>query len=291
LRAFNGAVELRPFGRQDEEGGALVGAGFLERGHGLRAAVQKRIAARAGRARTAEARNRLSCVPLMGRILSNLSLTKNPYCRWETRGFPMRRSLVQAMPNWLSNGLMMLYRGRRAYCNDGILSIHNTDFLRDPRFARAAELGVGTGSFGSNRPIWRIYINCWAASTAKHIDGDFIECGVNRGGNSRAIIDYIDFAQSNKIFWLLDTYNGLVKRQITPAEAARGIAGMDYEDCYDDVVRTFSPFANVKIVRGEVPDYGWAKHEVQKEAFDEFARMRSLEVLTLPTGQGMLIKN
>lgn len=246
----------------------------------------------------------------------------------------MKRSLAQRLPNSLTSLLMFIYRIRRMYFNDGLLSIHNTDFRHDPRFARAARLGLETGSFGAYQPIWRIYISCWAASMAAHVQGDFVECGVNRGGYSRAIVDYVDFARKDKILWLLDTYEGLVPSQISPEEVARGIKGMDYEACYEDVVRTFSPFHNVRIVRGEVPgtlqqvtaekiaflaidmncaepeiaaaehfwermspgaimlldDYGWAKHEVQKQAFDDFARRRGLEILTLPTGQGLLIK-
>ncbi|MBC5799369.1 MAG: class I SAM-dependent methyltransferase [Candidatus Eremiobacteraeota bacterium] len=37
-------------------------------------------------------------------------------------------------------------------------------------------------------------------------------------------------------------------------------------------------------------DYGWRRHFVQKQAFDEFAAARSVSVLTLPTGQGIIIK-
>jgi O-methyltransferase len=37
-------------------------------------------------------------------------------------------------------------------------------------------------------------------------------------------------------------------------------------------------------------DYGWAGYRPQKEAVDEFARDRGVEVLSLPTGQGLLLK-
>ncbi len=37
-------------------------------------------------------------------------------------------------------------------------------------------------------------------------------------------------------------------------------------------------------------DYGFRKHIVQKRAFDEFAARRSVAILALPTGQGLLIK-
>jgi len=41
-----------------------------------------------------------------------------------------------------------------------------------------------------------------------------VECGVNRGGLSRAAIHYVDFERLNNQFWLLDAYEGLVRRSI-----------------------------------------------------------------------------
>lgn len=48
-----------------------------------------------------------------------------------------------------------------------------------------------------------------------------------------------------------------------------------------------------KLVSGAsivLDDYGWAKHIVQKHAFDDFARRRGVPILSLPTGQGLIIK-
>jgi hypothetical protein len=37
-------------------------------------------------------------------------------------------------------------------------------------------------------------------------------------------------------------------------------------------------------------DYGWIGHYLQKEAIDEFLAPRNVKALTLPTGQGLIIK-
>lgn len=37
-------------------------------------------------------------------------------------------------------------------------------------------------------------------------------------------------------------------------------------------------------------DYGWTGHEQQKAAFDQFAQQRGVQVLALPTGQGLIFK-
>jgi hypothetical protein len=165
-------------------------------------------------------------------------------------------------------------------------------------------------------------------------EGDFVECGVNRGGLSRAVIHYADFEKLNKRFWLLDTYEGLVDSLISQDERKQGIVSGGYEPCYEQVVETFSRFRGVEIVRGVVPDtlplvsaaaicylsidmnnaapeiaaaehfwdrlvpggivilddYGWRKQVNLKIAFDKFAESRGIKILSLPTGQGLLIK-
>ena len=175
---------------------------------------------------------------------------------------------------------------------------------------------------------------CWAAERGANLEGDFVECGVNRGGYALSVIKYVEFEKLSKKFYLLDTYEGLLDQYISAEEQAHGVRVGEYEPCYDAVVRTFSPYSNVKIIRGAVPetlpqvdaeqiaflsldmntrdpeiaaaecfwdrlvsgaaivldDYGWRKHLEQKLAFDEFARKRGVQVLSLPTGQGLILK-
>jgi O-methyltransferase len=48
-----------------------------------------------------------------------------------------------------------------------------------------------------------------------------------------------------------------------------------------------------KMVKGGMvilDDYGWLYHIEQKRAIDEFAKPKGINILTLPTGQGILIK-
>jgi hypothetical protein len=37
-------------------------------------------------------------------------------------------------------------------------------------------------------------------------------------------------------------------------------------------------------------DYGWAQYRPQKEAMDAFAAAHGVEILTLPTGQGLILR-
>ncbi|SHG93353.1 TylF/MycF/NovP-related O-methyltransferase [Flavobacterium defluvii] len=228
------------------------------------------------------------------------------------------------------------YLGPITYDTDSLTTSNNCDFITEPRFAKAYQTAVDTKPWDGFTLQWRTYIVCWFADLVKNLEGDFVECGVNTGAYSRAIIEYIDFQKTNKKFYLLDTYEGLVPAMITEAEKQAGIEvylNGHYENVYDRVVTTFSNF-NVKIIKGIVPDtlkecdaekisylsidmncvepeiaaanyfwdkivtggviilddYGFPLHIEQKKAFDLFALEKGQSILSLPTGQGIIIK-
>jgi hypothetical protein len=223
------------------------------------------------------------------------------------------------------------------YNADGLATVHNCDFINDPKFAEAYRLGSATmTAFAGIDVRWRAFVCCWAAAQAKAIGGDFVECGVNTGCFSRAVMHYIDFQDMDSRFFLLDTYEGIPGEQVSKEERARGIADYShlYPDCYAQVCETFRAFGNARIVRGRVPDtlkeidsdriayvsidmniaapeiaageflwprlvkgavvvlddYGWRPHIGQKHAWDRFAADKGIQVLGLPTGQGLLLK-
>ncbi len=218
---------------------------------------------------------------------------------------------------------------------DGLYTKHNSDTLQNPLFVEAYKLAKATGSFqgawGQVDPEYRAYIYCWSAFHCKTIPGDYVECGVNKGGMARAAIHYTGFTSATpKKFFLLDTYQGTPTHCLAEDETSRN----KYEECYDQVVANFSEFKNVVIVKGEVPatlpkvtseqicflsldmnalapeiaaiEYFWAKlssggivvlddynnigHERQKRGFDEFCLKHGKQVLSLPTGQGLIYK-
>jgi len=218
----------------------------------------------------------------------------------------------------------------RTYLEDGLMTRHNADFLQDARFTSAFHRGKETKSWGNTSPRWRVHVACWAAETAASLAGDFVECGVNRGGLALAIMEYLNFNSLDKRFFLFDTYYGF-PRGAQKAEAN----SHDYSECYNEVLRTFQPFSRTRIVRGIVPDSldqidskrvcflsldmnsaepeiaalrhfwprltegaivllddygGGPSYKAQKNAFDKLATEMRFSILTLPTGQGMIIK-
>ncbi len=237
-------------------------------------------------------------------------------------------------------GIRALFRlryGPLTYAQDGLFTTHNADFLIDPAFAKAYKLGVEpqTKPLDPFRIEWRVYVCCWAAQQALHLEGDFVECGVNVAMYSRAIVDYVRFEEQRRTFYLLDTFEGLPVEQLRPEEVAKGIKERYvYHDVFDFTKHRFERYPNVVLVKGLIPhtlaavpsekisylsidlnavepeiaaitffwdkivrggiivldDYGWRQHIVQKRAFDEFALQHGFQILSLPTGQGLIIK-
>jgi hypothetical protein len=136
---------------------------------------------------------------------------------------------------------------------DGLLSRHNRDFLEDPDFVRAYKRGVEAS--GDLRWRWRVHIGLWAASTAARLPGDFVECGVNRGFLSTAIMEYLDWSRVGKQFWLLDTFAGIDLSQLQGDElvaARKRNARLDLADA-GSVRAWFAQWPNVNVVEGPVP--------------------------------------
>lgn len=225
-----------------------------------------------------------------------------------------------------------------SYMADGMCLVGKSlSWAEDPSFARAYAAGAATGHrYGeATRNDWRVHVACWAASHARHLPGDFVECGVHTGILSVAICTYLDFNTIDKTFWLYDTFAGIPKEQMAPGEL--GPRTVENEAWYFDSLslaqRNFSPWRNVRFVQGRIPetlatspdtvcylsidmnivqpeiaaiehfwpllssgapvvldDYGFEHHSLQREGMDRFAESKGIRVLTLPTGQGLIIK-
>ncbi len=145
---------------------------------------------------------------------------------------------------------------RFTFVADGLLTIHNADFIHEPRFMEAYRLGASTGhAFGELHIEWRMRVILWAAQQAVSLPGDFVECGTNTGIYARAVLSYIDLAASRKRFFLLDTFAGIPEPAVSAAErAARPHFNDVYTDCWSIVQSTFAPFPAVRLVRGVIPD-------------------------------------
>jgi hypothetical protein len=227
------------------------------------------------------------------------------------------------------------------YEQDGLRSIHNHEFMDDPAFRKAYARGVR--AVGDDyRWHWRVHIGLWAAACAARLEGDFVECGVNRGFLSSAIMDYLNWDSLRKHFYLLDTFRGLDERFVSPADKASGalekniksLASGFYAQGIEEVRANFSEWKNISLIEGSIPetlpqvraekiaylhldmncsepeiaaiqffwdrlvpgafvlldDYAYYGYLSQKLAMDKFAQEKRIKILSLPTGQGLLMK-
>jgi len=264
------------------------------------------------------------------------------------KGQVMPRSIVKALVNrTLDAAGFELVRTRAAeqsYRGDGItLFGRNLSFLRDPKFMAAYARGENSGHIYDVAPgkglgaEFRTYVECWAARECLRLDGDFVCCGVNTGVIPLAICEYLDFNESEKTFWLFDTYNGVPESQMSDIEREGdrpSIVARLYQECFATAQKNFAPFHRARLVRGTVPDtlnkvdipkvaylsidmniaypeikaiehfwpklsagaivilddYAFSLHEERHDAMDSFAQSVGVRILTMPTGQGLLIK-
>jgi hypothetical protein len=231
---------------------------------------------------------------------------------------------------------------RNRYMQDGVFTIHNDDFRRDPVFAAAYLRGI-KASHGVNPQFeWRVHIALWAASMALALPGDFVECGVNAGFISSALMEGLNWNKTNKRFYLIDTFSGPVLTQFSAEEVQRGrrkiaeeaLGAGAYVTDLQRVRANYAEWPEAVVVQGTVPDvlptleieqvaflhidmncaypermaleyfwnrlspgamvllddYAYFGHERQAEAMDEAAKLLGVPVLSLPTGQGLLMK-
>ena len=174
-----------------------------------------------------------------------------------TRGFEVLKWILLNFRNITPDSVPA---NNLTYKSDGLFTRQNSDCLNEANFLKAYNLSLVVNDWRTELNMdmrWRYYIVCWFANSVKHLEGDFVECGVYRGGYSLALADYLKFEDLNKKFWLLDTFNGLVKKHLNPGEIKDGLFEHyegRYEECYDAVVNTFKPYPSYKIIRGPVPD-------------------------------------
>jgi len=148
------------------------------------------------------------------------------------------------------------------YDQDGLRTAHSNAFMDGPDFQRAFARGQQALPKGLSYPIhWRLHIALWAASHASRLGGDFVECGVNYGFVSSAVMDYLDWNSLDSRFFLLDTFAGIADEMLTDeerdagfsAESKRKIEAGRYTVDFDSVTENFSEWDRVQLIRGMVP--------------------------------------
>ena len=174
-------------------------------------------------------------------------------------------SVFHAARRSLARGLYTLVRtvAPIAYAQDGLISLHSHAFMQDPAFIEAYARGVqaigGTDTYGWH---WRIHIGLWAAGIGSRLQGDFVECGVNKGFLSSAIMQFLGWNSLDRDFYLLDTFAGLDERWVSAEERSAGALRKNadnlrrgfYVHGVEGVRANFAQWPRARIVQGSIPE-------------------------------------
>lgn len=180
------------------------------------------------------------------------------YQTWRRKTLPASKNDIA----WRHDQLVALLAGANqqafTYKQDGLWTIHNADFLRNPDFISAYAHAVAAE--GKDHSVqWRLHILFWAASTAMRLSGDFIECGVNKAHYSTGIMDYLEWNKTHgsRTYYLMDTFCGLVDDLVGSEEKAKGRIEMFkdyYTECFDIAKANVAEFDDVVLIKGAIPD-------------------------------------
>jgi len=231
---------------------------------------------------------------------------------------------------------------RKYYSGDELFTLHTPRFLQDPLFKSAYGRGIQASHGVDPEFEWRVHAALWAAARALCVQGDFVECGVNAGFISSAILHRLGWETVDKTFYLIDTFSGPILSQYSKAEAElgrtqiaqRNIEAGAYVTDMSRVRANYAEWPRVKIIKGAIPDilsslaieriaflhidlncaapecaalelfwecmsphglillddYAYWGHSYQGDAIDTVAKRLGTGVLTLPTGQGLILK-
>jgi hypothetical protein len=116
---------------------------------------------------------------------------------------------------WLASAGYVVFNTRATdcYARDGLFTANNQHFQEDPAFRAAYARGVQACAGADPHMEWRVHVALWAAGAAARVEGDFVECGVNAGFVSSAIMQRLDWARIGKRFYLIDTFSGPILSQ------------------------------------------------------------------------------
>ena len=228
------------------------------------------------------------------------------------------------------------------YYQDGLYTAHNREFIEQPDFASAYARGLKAAQGVNPHHHWRVHVALWAAKQALRVKGDYVECGVNAGFMSCAIMQALNWNLLDRHFYLIDSFEGPSLTQLTEDEIESGleeqlnraIVNGGYVTDMQRIHLNFSDWTRAHVIQGFVPDalekintervaflhldmnaaypekialkhfweimepgavvllddYAYFGYRPQKSAIDEVAATLGFDLLTLPTGQGLIVK-
>jgi hypothetical protein len=157
---------------------------------------------------------------------------------------------------------LVVHKARGRYAQDGLFTLHSDCFRSDPAFRAAYDRGIEASGGIDPGFEWRVHVALWAAQAALHVPGDFVECGVNAGFMSSAIMRKLDWNRVGRRYYLIDTFDGPVLSQFSLEEvqkgrlalARRALEAGAYVSDMERIRSNFAEWRNAILVQGSVPE-------------------------------------
>lgn len=212
------------------------------------------------------------------------------------------------------------------YASDNLIVwSRSLGFFDDPEFMGALRKHVTQKK--EHSILWRTHTLCWAARRAMAMEGDIVECGTYRGTSAAVVADYVRIGDSDKQMWLYDVFehrpedihhampdhsatlydfvrgrfahlpNVHVIKGFVPDSFAQGMPDriaflhIDMNNMEAEVAALDRLWERV-VPGGTIvfDDYGWLAYRRQKDAEDAWLKRYGVQVLEMPTGQGLVVK-
>lgn len=213
------------------------------------------------------------------------------------------------------------------YAGDNLFTFgRNLGFLEDVPFMQAFERHAETAI--EKAVLWRMSTIVWGVRNGLRLEGDFVECACYKGTTVRVICDAVNFGQyPDRHYYLYDLFDhdpslphhampehskqlfSQVRQRFADLPNVTVTQGK-VPDVLASVVPEKIAFLHLDLNNAEaeigalevlfdrmVPgailvldDYGWQGYRAQKLAEDPWLAQRGYQVLELPTGQGLVIK-
>jgi hypothetical protein len=220
----------------------------------------------------------------------------------------------------LARGFFKL-AGKDVYLEDALATTHNHDFIHEPGFSAAYGRGIQATHGQDYHFRWRVHVALWAGRTAAKLPGDFVECGVNYGFISSAMMRDLNWDTLGKTYYLLDRFDGFRKKgfyvdnvesvranfardwknfrivqgmipetlaQVTSAQIAYLHLDLNVPEIEAEALKLLWP----KLVPGAfvlMDDYAYVGSGT-KSAYEKTLDRNVFDIVSLPTGQGLLVK-
>ncbi len=217
---------------------------------------------------------------------------------------------------------------RPLYAEDGLWTYRGHSFTEDERFCRAYHRAVRAAGWDYGIR-WRVHTILWAAEHASSLDGAFVECGTGRGFMASAVCEFLGWTNRPFYLYdtFLPTVpddDGTQSAQgnvspfyaTGPEQVAKNFSEWPGVQLVvgeiPDTLLDTSPIAFLHVdlnhaaaeeaaLRHFWPrltpgapivfdDYAQQTYEAQHDATDRLGHELGFRVLTLPTGQGLVVR-